>query len=56
MAMSDIGYDDYYDDGNDEQNDGDDGNDVFSFLFFPLYSASLRSPTNYWQNCGIWSH
>ena len=43
--MSDIGDDDDYDDGNDEQNDGDDGNDVF--LFFFLYSVSLRSPTNY---------
>ena len=42
--MFDIGYDDYYDDDKDEQNDGDDGNDVF--LFFSLYSASLRSPTN----------
>ena len=54
MAMSDIGDDDYYDDDNDEQNDGDDVIDVF--LFFSLYSASLRSPTNCWQNCGIWSH
>lgn len=41
MAMSDIGDDDCYDDDNDEQNDGD------VFLFFSLYSASLRSPTNY---------
>ena len=49
--MSDTGDDDDYGEDNDEQNDGDDGIDVF--LFFSLYSASLRSPTNYWQNCGI---
>ena len=54
MAMADIVDDDDYDDDNDEQNDGDDVIDVF--LFFSLYSASLRSPTNCWQNCGIWSH
>ena len=47
MAISDTGDDDHYDDDNDEQNDGDDGIGVFLFLFFPLYSASLRSPTNY---------
>ena len=43
IAKSDIGDGDYYDDVNDEQNDGDDGNDVFVFVFPSLFCQLTKS-------------